>query len=78
MGSRFYTSARAQDDRCRPGDSPDHRGSYELARDEIEADGATYEDALKGIHEQLRPGWRGVSSSWFIAVLLSGPGPGGR
>ena len=40
---------------------PDHRGGYELERDDLSAAAATYNDALEGIREQLQPGWRILS-----------------
>lgn len=40
---------------------PDHRGGYELERDDLSAAAATYEEALERIQEQLRPGWRILS-----------------
>ena len=40
---------------------PDHRGGYELERDDPSAYAATYDEALERIQEQLRPGWRVLS-----------------
>ncbi|WP_041546523.1 MULTISPECIES: hypothetical protein [unclassified Nocardioides] len=37
---------------------PDHRGGYELARADLSATAASYDEALERIREQLRPGWR--------------------
>lgn len=40
---------------------PDHRRGYELERDDLSADAATYDEALERIQEKLRPGWRILS-----------------
>lgn len=40
---------------------PDHRGGYELERDDLSADAATYGEALERIEDQVRPGWRILS-----------------
>ena len=42
---------------------PDHRGGYELERDELSTAAATYDEVLERIQEQLRPGWRILSLS---------------
>lgn len=42
---------------------PDHRGGYELERDDISASEETYDTALGKIEAQLRPGWRILSIS---------------
>lgn len=40
---------------------PDHRGGYELERDDLSAAAASYDEALERIREQLQPGWRILS-----------------
>ena len=40
---------------------PDHRGGYELERDDLSVAAATYDEAFERIRGQLRPGWRILS-----------------